>query len=529
MAIDWHLDVRSGYRWQEGMWFGDLRIGYPPATDVKGPWERARLQHLPRLAVAWAAGMEDRLCEEFQDQVLDFLAANPPRFGVNWGCPMDVAIRLSNILLAWDLFRASGASFRHRFEAELAAASRAHAMHVEREMEHEFRGNHFIADAAALIFAGAYLSGPDADRWLSRGREEILRETAHQFQNDGGNFEASTCYHRLSAEIVLWATAVGESAARKGRMAPFPDEHYERLGRIVDFTAGVMKPSGLVPQIGDNDSGRFIRLTTGEEDLDHRGLLALGGALLGRDFLPSRVDAALALVLAGGSRRRIPETRPASSFGDPLLLRHGKARLLDGLEVFKLQIPVQDLGTVESRAYPDFGLYVFSNARLYLAVRCGGIGQGGRGGHAHNDSLAVELWIDGQDWFADPGTYTYTSDPSMRNRYRSVRAHFAPQPAAEVEPSRLTRNLFLLKGDPKARCLAFGESGFVGVHKGYGSGVTRIVDIGRDKITIVDAARPGLLRPMLDGPPGPSTANPAALPFSPGYGRVAGSALPKKS
>ena len=33
-------------------------------------------------------------------------------------------------------------------------------------------------------------------------------ELKKQFNNDGGNFEDSTSYHRLSSEIVIWTTAI---------------------------------------------------------------------------------------------------------------------------------------------------------------------------------------------------------------------------------------------------------------------------------------------------------------------------------
>ena len=59
--------------------------------------------------------------------------------------------------------------------------------------------------------------------------------------------------------------------------------------------------------------------------------------------------------------------------------------------------------------YPDFGLWLFRSPRLFVAVRCGPLGQNGRGGHSHNDQLTVEINIDGVDRVADPGTYLYAA------------------------------------------------------------------------------------------------------------------------
>ena len=53
--IDWQIDFKSGYRWQENHVSSRLQYGHEPGVDIKVPWELARLQHLPQLAVAYAA------------------------------------------------------------------------------------------------------------------------------------------------------------------------------------------------------------------------------------------------------------------------------------------------------------------------------------------------------------------------------------------------------------------------------------------------------------------------------------------
>ena len=44
-------------------------------------------------------------------------------------------------------------------------------------------------------------------------------------------------------------------------------------------------------------------------------------------------------------------------------------------------------------------------------------------GHIHNDKLSVEVMIDGNYITRDPGTYVYTADPKIRDKFRSTRAH----------------------------------------------------------------------------------------------------------
>lgn len=521
--IDWHVDFKSGYRWAEDCWYKDIAIGHPPGVDVKVPWELGRLHHLTTLA--WAEALEpgQGWAGVFRDHVLDFLAANPPRFGVNWRCTMDVGIRAANLVVGWDLMRLAGVGFDDAFAEVVARSLLDHGRHIMANLEKypEGRGNHYLANICGLAFVARALP-PDAETrvWLDFARRELLAELDYQFLPDGTNFEASTCYHRLSAEMVVFAAAL---LAREDPAFSNPAVG-ARLAAMAEFTRGVTKPSGRVAQVGDNDSGRFLKLQPAydaeltENDLDHRHLLGAVGALLGRNDLiaaagPFGLDAWVAAGLAGQVLPTGPEA-PVSPWprldtlpeeGRRIEIVPGGKGLRDGLECL---------------AWPDFGYYLLRSRRLWLGVRCGAIGQNGRGGHAHNDQLAVELSIDGVDWIVDPGTWIYTPLPDERNRYRSARAHFVPHEQGK-EPGRLDLGLFWLGDEAKACCRHFGMDGFVGEHRGYGFPVVRRVTVEDERVVVID------------GGPGSGTETvvvasladvrrllvPGAPPFSPGYGK----------
>ena len=296
--IDWQVDFRSGFIWGEKIWFRDIRIGAARWADVKVPWELARMQHLPTLAWAYAlardgdadAAPADAYRDAFRNQVLDFIATNPPRFGVNWVTAMDVAIRAANWVVCHDLFRAAGATFDEAFERVLARSLLEHGTHVLANLEKypEGRGNHYLADIAGLLFIATALGRRD---WIAFGERELLAETRYQFGADGANFEASTCYHRLSAEMVAFATALRRLDDK---------DHRHRVAGMAEFTRAITKPNGRVPQIGDNDSGRFLKLhpvfetisaaeaTARYVNLDHWAGLPDGAPYLDEDFLDHR-------------------------------------------------------------------------------------------------------------------------------------------------------------------------------------------------------------------------------------------------
>jgi hypothetical protein len=581
VPIDWHLDFKSGYRWSENTWYGDIRFGDLSGVDIKVPWELSRMQHLPTLAMAChfanagIAGFErpESYVREFRNQVLDFIATNPPGFGVNWACAMDVAIRVANLLVARDILVAYGTRLDDEFEAIFVASVKAHAQHIAANLEWspEIRGNHYIADIIGLMFAAIYLPCDDeTDAWLAFSVQELIAEVGYQFHEDGSNFEASVCYHRLSSEMVLWASALLANlspdkrvalgrpdhrglrttpALRRGAIefhrvpgmhhdSPLPAWFWVRLARMGDFTDAMTRPDNLVVQFGDNDSGRFITLGSGEQlragndpasplwSMDHGALVAGIDALVGSDlhssFVAADPGARFVHAICGHPSGCIAPVDPVSR--EELADRSAAADSvwLAVIERFAESsagsrwTSVFDadssglLVDMKLAAFPGMGCYVIRSPRLYLAVRCGEIGIAGLGAHAHCDQLAIELVIDGENRVRDPGSYIYTALPAKRNAYRSASAHDVPR-VPDREPADLTRGVFDLRGCAEGECIYFGPRGFIGRHSGYGPWVYRIVALENERIVVHDFAEGNL--PISDPTPEP-------LPYSQGYGRM---------
>lgn len=538
--IDWQLDFKSGYRWSETTWFEHIHFGGLPGVDVKVPWELARMQHLTLLAHAFALarsgdagwrGPEEYL-GEFRNEVLDFVATNPPRFGVNWQCAMDVAIRVANWLVAYDLFRAAGAVFDGAFEEVFRRSVFEHGEHVRNHLEwgEHFRGNHYLANVAGLLYVAAFLPrSAETDVWLAFVVQELIGEVGTQFGLDGGNFEASINYHRLSAEMVVYGTALvlglpegkrralAEYDARRHRgrpglaagpmklwavpggtgTSPFPAWYWERLAKVWEFSAAVADRRGRVPQFGDNDSGRFLKLVPVvrrmetesrhgaranggagamgewvEDGLNHEHLLAafagLGGGSTGaREGDPRwRVEAALVRDLAGGL------DRPGA-----VAVRLPLPAVASGGDGARIEVPVL-------RVFREFGVVVGEAGPIRVVMRCGPVGQCGIGGHAHNDQLSFELTVGGRALVVDPGTYLYTPLQRERNAFRAVAAH-STLAIAGREQNRMVegrRGLFCLREQARARLTEAGEGVVVMEHCGFGEIHRRTLRVTGDSL-----------------------------------------------
>jgi hypothetical protein len=562
--IDWQLDFRSGYRWSEKTWHLYVPHGHRRGVDIKLPWELARMQHLPQLAHAWAIarsspsspGAEEHYLREYCNQIIDFMACNPPRWGVNWAGCMDVAIRAVNWLFSFDLFRAYGAGFPAEFEPVLARSIQEHAEHIAANLDwHQgLRCNHYLAEIVGLLFCAAYLPASAQQRkWLAFAQQGLIREVAHQFLDDGGGFESSTCYHRLSAEMVLYGTALvlglpedkrSALAASCPQASPddpqslFPPEYFARLRRIGEFGRAVLNPLGRLFQIGDNDSGRLLKLmpTYLQPEADLQEDLLDGGhlpaAFVGLGLLDSNGVSRFEhkwerdLVAALGGPAQVPKPEAPVLNSDVAGLDQIDAwekalELANSASVtYRLDFPdpqriLQDL---ELHVFPLFGLYLFRSAGLYLCIRCGPFNHDNTGAHAHLDQLSLELWLDGKPLIQDPGSAFYTSFPIARDAYRGAAAHFVPVPKKGGEPGDFSLGVFRLPDKCGGVCHYCGQQGFWGSHQGYGFRINRVVELSVRGLFIYDESEPaGLLRQR--GPADLSQGWRAeTAPFTAGYG-----------
>lgn len=551
LPIDWQADFKSGFRWSGHCHYTRIAIAPKPGVDIKSPWELSRMQHLPPMAIAAIhGGQRDECIQEIRAQILDFIATNPPRQGVNWACPMDVAIRVSNWLLAVDILQSDSVDLDKGFLHVFVRSVREHALHVVSNLEwaEEPRSNHYLADVVGLMFASAYLpSSVETQDWFAFAVREFIKELRLQFHHDGGCYEGSSGYHRLSSEMALFGVALllgleqedvlrvaaGQSCRLKvrppqsldplplyhtasGEVTLVPPDIVERLARMAELVADITKPDGKVVMIGDQDSGRFFKIDLAamsdipwqdEDPTDHRHLLSAAGALLGRSDLSEQggrnwLDGSLIAMLAKQRSMSGPDAFPAHKFSiasrQELLTE--RERLLGLKESCRRVICIPRCGeegnAIQCAAYPDFGVYVLQGGDFFLSVRCFDPALPGVYGHSHDDNLSVEIQLAGEDLVTDPGTMAYTSFPALRNLYRSAEAHFAPRVVGRSAMRVIAP--FLVNHQARGHCQYFGSMGFSGCLEGTAWTVSRLVLVEADRILIIDGSEGGDLAPLAE-------------------------------
>jgi len=390
-TIDWHIDFKSNYSWNPKTFFRNIRFGHIEGVDIKIPWELSRSQHLNTLGQAYLLTENTKYADEFANQIRDWIKNNQVGFGVNWHCTMDVAIRAANWLVAQEYFSDKD-SFPKEFWQEFYSSIYEHGRFIIKHLENRqgFTSNHYISDLAGLFFIAVYCPFfEESKSWQEFALKELSKEINKQVYPDGCNFEASTSYHRLVLELLFYSELLGNSAGIE-----FPEQYKDKVRKMFDFSLYCIKPNGRIPQIGDNDNGRFLILSK-RPVLEHKYLLSLA-AIYYKD----------------------PEFKvPTFNYDEESLWLFGKTgkEFFDALSFREKPIA--------SKGFSDAGWYLMRDNNNYCFISCGPNGQNGIGGHAHNDKLSFELVIDGEDVIIDPGTYVYTPYPIKRNKFRSTEYH----------------------------------------------------------------------------------------------------------
>jgi hypothetical protein len=448
--IDWHLDFKSGYRWNPKTLSAFLRYDeLEKKYDIKIPWELSRFQHTQALGKAYWLSGDEKYAQTFVEQMLHWIQDNPLERGVNWVCPMDVAIRLVNWIWGYHFFENSP-SFTSNAKNIFFKSVYVHARFVYNNPETgPPTSNHYLSNLVGLIYAGISFPGfKESQKWLKFALLNLEKEIQKQVYPDGVDYEASIPYHRLVLEMLLSSMLLC-----KMNGISWSRESLERIERMLEFTMHYTKPNGLAPQIGDNDSGRLHVLSeaTRNDINDHRYLLAIGAVVFNRaDF-----------------------AQAAGNFHEEAYWLLG----LEGLKKYQELLATSKAPLVlKSHSFPHGGIYIMRNRDCFLAVDAGKNGQGGNGGHAHNDVFSFVLDAFEEELLSDPGTGVYTGDYKLRNLLRSTSSHtILMVDNQEINPFE-ERLLFQLKDIALPKVLQWRTTLDYDLLEGEHSGYKRLAD-----------------------------------------------------
>ncbi len=288
-----------------------------------------------------------------------WVAENPPPYGNGWE-PYPTSLRIVN----WVKWALAGNTLPAGCAESLATQTRW----LSKRLEVHLLGNHLFANAKALVFAGLYFEGSEAEQWLEKGLSILVRELHEQVLSDGGNFERSPMYHAIFLEDLLDLlniTGVYVNQVSTTLVAQWCDVSL----RMLDWLQGMTHPDGQIALF--NDAAFGIAATADD-------LTAYAGRVLGNDAVLSKL--------------------PATSE------------------------PGNDRGGLHLSQWADSGYIRLECADAVALLDVAPIGPDYLPGHAHADTLSFELSVFGQRVIVNGGTSRYGLGPE-RLRERQTMSH----------------------------------------------------------------------------------------------------------
>jgi hypothetical protein len=418
--------------------------------NIKYLWEQNRHLHLPLLAQAHVLTGDARYAQAIQAHVDSWIVQNPVGRGANWVSALELAIRLINWSLTWQLLggararlfaTADGAGFRERWLRSVYEQTRMVANNLSRFSS---ANNHLIGEAAGVYLAATtWPRWADVRAWGESCREVLEKECHKQNAPDGGNREQAFGYQTFVLDFLILA-----GLAARARGEDFSPVYWRRIEVMIDFLASMTDTAGRMPMVGDADDGYVVKLASEPGFSPHGSLIATGAVLFERPDLAAKagaVDGKTVTLLGVQAVRR---------------LAHLKQRARGG---FRPQLQVTESG------YFLLGTAFDTPDEVRMLVDAGPLGYLSLAAHGHADALAFTLNIGDREILVDPGTYAYHTEPQWRRYFRGTSAHNTV--AIDGQDQSLQAGNFMWTDHARARCIEF-EVGaerqrFVGEHNGY--------------------------------------------------------------
>lgn len=281
-----------------------------------------------------------------------WIAENPPTDGNGWE-PYPLSLRIVN----WIKWAQQG----HELESGWLDSLSIQVRYLRKRLEYHLLGNHLFANAKALVFAGLYFSGDEADEWLTKGVSILVKEIPEQILDDGGHFELSPMYHSIILEDLLDLISLSRVYEDHDLLAQKVDSWIVTVQKMRTWLKIMCHPDGKISFFNDATFGVAPNL--------------------------SELEAYA-----------------------------GRLRLEDTTE------PEKDINRQSLRKLSESGYIKLEKKQAVILLDVARTGPDYLPGHAHADTLSFELSLFGQRIIVNSGISCY-GDSDERLRQRGTAAH----------------------------------------------------------------------------------------------------------
>jgi uncharacterized heparinase superfamily protein len=303
----------------------------------KSEWEKLWIYNLHYFDDLGSCDAENKK-ELHADLIEKWIQENPPGSGNGWE-PYPISLRIVN----WIKWSLDGNCLSDEALNSLAVQVR----YLSKRLEFHLLGNHLFANAKALVFAGLFFCGREAETWLQRGLRILDKQVKEQVLEDGGHFELTPMYHSIILEDLLDLVNVTKTY----NVYKVPEIWTNSVPKMMNWLEQMCHPDGQISFFNDAALGIAPEL---------RGLKAYAGRL-GFNEIDSLHEGACELASSGYVRLqkgRAVLIADVGRIGVDYLPGHSHADTLS----FELSLQGQ-------RIFVNSGISCYGNSRERLVQR----------------------------------------------------------------------------------------------------------------------------------------------------------------
>ena len=337
--------------------------------DVKNIWEYNRLQILPAIAIKYINTKK----EEYKNEIIRILDCweenNEFDYTINWNNNLEIAIRAINIVLSLILIQ------DEKINKKYTKLLYLHAKHIYSEIEYSnicIPNNHVIGEATALLVLSNILNVKENKKWHNKSIK-ILSKYINIIDDEGVSKENSFSYQFFVTKMYILSLCF---IKEKKLFEKINEKIIESL-KILKYT---IIDDKRILNYGDNDDGFlysiYMDYSIAKDIREYYNL-----------FFKDEINNETSIYIK----------------------IFNKFNLLNKIT----------LGKEEQKNYiltKKVFIYRWNNNILFFNAK-------NIEGHAHNDSLAINLIINKKEVLLDSGTYSYNKSKQDRKYYRSREAH----------------------------------------------------------------------------------------------------------
>jgi hypothetical protein len=383
-TTDWHTHPVTGIVFEKHLHWSKIK-DISEKGDIKFIWEKSRFMFVYDY-IRYQHYSGESTAEEVFRLIENWIQENPVNTGPNWLCSQEISIRVLNWIFVLYYYRHAAQLTDLRLQLILQSIydQMTHVWKNRHFALHLVKNNHVLSESLALYLTGLlfpYL--PDSRKWLKTGRITFDNEICRQIFDDGTYLQYSMNYHRMVVQMLSWYLQLSNLNVQEVN-----ETVKNKAIKSVHFLRHCMdEETGELPNYGHNDGTLLFPLTDCDYSDFRPSILALSAIVNVPSDLKNGVWDEETAWLTGQLTERKPESKVAYS---------------EGFTIF-----------------PDSGYYLMRDSRSLTFIKCG------RYQHrpAQADNLHIDLWVDGENIMLDAGSYSYNTDPELRQYYMGTASH----------------------------------------------------------------------------------------------------------